>query len=581
MSRLGSRGQWHRFRSWLCLGLLVAGFGLLVGQLYRIQVLEHGRYVALARRQQVTSEVIPARRGTLYDRRFRKLALTREVASAFVSPVEVEDPEGLSRELARVLGLDPGRLQEKIEGNRSRQFLWVKRHLGDREAARLRALGLGGVHFRSEPQRVYPAGRAASHVVGFTDIDGRGLEGLERRFDTLLTGRPGRRVLYRDGRRRIRPAGPGSEQPARDGYHLVLTIDVAVQGIVEDELDRIMERWKPRAATIIVMEVPTGEVLALGNRPTFDPNRPGRFPPEARLNRAVASTFEPGSVFKPFVVAGALEAGLVSLDEEIFAHLGYYKPARARGLRDHKPFGWLTVRDIVVKSSNIGMAIIGETMGAERLYRTARTFGFGEPTGVELPGEVAGTVHPLSHWNPTSVTRVPIGHEVSVTAVQLVAAFNAIANEGVWVAPRLVRAVVDSQRGRARRLPRPPSRRVLTSAVARTMFKEVLADVVREGTGRRARLTTYEVAGKTGTAQKLLEGRYSHSRFVSSFVCAAPVERPRISVLVTVDEPTAGSSYYGGTVAAPSAARVVEETLLYLQVPPEGVRLARRPGRAP
>jgi len=581
MSRVRAAGEWHRFRAWLCLGLLVGGFGFVAARLYCIQVLDHERYLALARRQQITYEVIPARRGTIYDRKFRKLALSREVASCFVSPAEVEDPAEVSRALARVLGLDAERLRRRIEEHRQRQFLWVKRHLNDLEAARLRALDLKGVHFRTEPQRVYPAARLASHIVGFTDIDGRGLEGIERRFDKVLAGRPGRRVLYRDGRRRTRPAGPHSEQPAQDGYDLVLTIDVAVQGIVEDELDRIMERWRPRAATIIVMDVSTGEILALGNRPTFDPNRPGRFPPEARLNRAVACTFEPGSVFKPFVLAGALEAGLVSLDEEIFCHLGYYKPARGRGLHDHKPFGWLTVHDIVVKSSNIGMALIGEMMGAERLYRTARAFGFGRPTGVELPGEVAGTLHPLSRWNPTSVTRVPMGHEVSLTAVQLVTAFNAIANDGVWVAPRVVKAVVDSERRRARRLPRPLPRRVLTAEVARTMLTEVLADVVREGTGRRARLTTYEVAGKTGTAQKLLEGRYSHSRFVSSFVCAAPVEHPRITVLVTVDEPTAGPSYYGGTVAAPSAARVVEDTLLYLGVPPEGVKLARRPGWVP
>ncbi len=581
-----SRGGWSgkgdraRLRPRLCLGLLLGGFALLAGQLYRIQVIDHQRYLDLARRQQVTYEVIPARRGTIYDRKFRKLALTREVESCFVSPVDVEDPAALAATLGRLLGVDAQGLGAKIERHRERQFVWVKRHLSDREAARLEALDLPGVHFRTERRRVYPAQRLASHALGFTDIDGRGLEGVERRFDSVLAGSPGRRRLYRDGRRRCRPAGASGQEPAQDGYDLVLTLDVAIQGIVEEELDRIVRQWEPRSAIIIVVETASGEVLALGNRPTFDPNHAGRWPAEARLNRAVACAFEPGSVFKPFALAAALEAGVLGLDDELFCHLGYYKPRRVRALRDHKPFGWLTVREVVVKSSNIGMALVGEATGAERLYRTARDFGFGQRTGVELPGELSGTLHPLARWNPTSLSRIPIGHEVSVTALQLLTAFNTIANEGVLVPPRLVRAMVDRGRGMGRRLEPPPGRRVLTPVVARTMLREVLADVVREGTGRRARLTTYQVAGKTGTAQKLVDGSYSHTRFVSSFLCAAPVERPRISVLVTVDEPTAGHSYYGGTVAAPSAARVVEETLLYLQVPPQALRLAQRPREA-
>ena len=565
-----------RLRARLCLGLLVTGFALLALQLYRIQVTDHQRYLDLARRQQVTYEVVPARRGTIYDRKFRKLALTREVKSCFVSPVEVRDPAAVAGTLGQLLGVDAQGLRETIERRRERQFVWVKRHLSDRETARLEMLDLPGVHLRTERQRVYPGRTLASHALGFTDIDGRGLEGLERRFDSLLTGSPGRRRLYRDGRRRCRPAGVRDEEPAQNGYDLVLTLDLAVQSIVEEELDRIMRQWGPRSATIIVAEVASGDVLALGNRPTFDPNQAGRWPAEARLNRAVASAFEPGSVFKPFALAAALEGGVLDLDDELFCHLGYYQPRRALALHDHKPFGWLTVREVVVRSSNIGMALVGEATGAQRLYRMARDFGFGERTGVELSGEVAGTLYPPSRWNPTSLTRIPMGHEVSVTALQLLTAFNAIANDGVLVPARVVRAVMDRDRGVGRRLEPPPGRRVLTPAVARTMLREVLADVVREGTGRQARLTTYQVAGKTGTAQKLVDGSYSHTRFVSSFLCAAPVERPRISVLVTVDEPTAGPSYYGSTVAAPSAARVVEETLLYLQVPPQALRLAQR-----
>ena len=568
------KNEWHRFRAYLCLGGLCAGFALLAAQLYSIQVRDHERYVTLARRQQLTSEVIPARRGTIYDCKLHKLALTREVKSCFLSPRDVEDPAEAASVLARLLGVDAAALRQKVESERDRQFLWVKRQLSDEEAARVEAVTLRGVHLQVEQERVYPVGQLASHVVGFTDIDGHGREGVEARYDALLAGKPGRRALYRDGRRRCRAVGTLSDEPAQNGYDLVLTIDVALQGIVEEELDRIMRDWKPAGATIIVLDVPTGEVLALGNRPTFDANEPGRVPAECRFDRAVGFSFEPGSVFKPFVFSGALGAGTVDLEDEIFCHEGYYKPRQGQGLRDHKAFGWLTARDVVVQSSNIGMALIGESMGMPLLYRTVRNFNFGDRTGIELPGEVSGKVFPLPSWRPVSLTRIPMGHEVSVTPIQLATAMNALANDGVLVLPRVVRAVVDWEHGLAQQPERKDGRRVMPSALAQTMVKDVLANVVRKGTGQRAGLTTYEVAGKTGTAQKLVDGVYSHTRFVSSFACVAPVEKPRITVLVVVDAPTTGPSYYGGTVAAPSAARVVEESLFYLQVPPQPLRVA-------
>jgi cell division protein FtsI (penicillin-binding protein 3) len=574
------KNEWHRFRAYLCLGGLCLGFALLAAQLYSIQVRDHDRYVTLARRQQLTSEVIPARRGTIYDRRFHKLALSREVKSCFVSPRDVEDPARVASALARVLGVDAAALREKIESDRGRQFLWVKRQLSDEEAARVEALGLRAVHLQVEYQRVYPVGRVASHIIGFTDIDGHGLEGLEARYDEALAGTPGRRPLYRDGRRRCRATGTQSDEPAQDGYDLVLTIDVAVQGIVEEELDRILRDWKPAGATIIVLDVPTGEVLALGNRPTFDANEPGAVPAECRFDRAVGFSFEPGSVFKPFVVSGALEAGTVNLEDELFCHEGYYKPRQGQGLHDHKAFGWLTVRNVVVQSSNIGMALVGESMGIPLLYQTVRSFGFGERTGVELPGEVSGKVFPLPRWGPMSLTRIPMGHEVAVTPLQVVTAMNTLANGGVFVAPRVVRAVVDQAHGLAQVPAKPTPRRVIPAELARTMVTDVLAGVVRDGTGQRAGLTSYQVAGKTGTAQKLVDGRYSHNQFVSSFACVAPAEKPCISVVVVVDGPTSGSSYYGGTVAAPSAARVVEESLFYLQVPPQSLRVAQGTRRA-
>jgi cell division protein FtsI (penicillin-binding protein 3) len=574
------KNEWYRFRAYLCLGGLFLGFALLAGQLYSIQVHDHDRYVTLARRQQLTSEVIPARRGTIYDRKFRKLALTREVESCFLSPREVQDPAGVASALARLLGVDASALRERIEREPGRQFLWVKRRLSDDEATQVEALGLRGVHLQAEYKRVYPVGGLASHIIGFTDIDGHGLEGLEARYEQLLAGKPGRRALYRDGRRRCRDTGTQSEEPAQNGYDLVLTIDVAVQGIVEEELDRIMNEWKPAGATIIVLDVPTGDVLALGNRPTFDANEPGRVPAECRFDRAVGFSFEPGSVFKPFVVSGALEAGTVDLEDELFCHQGFYQPRQGQGLHDHKAFGWLTVRNVVVQSSNIGMALIGESMGIPLLHQTVRSFGFGERTGIELPGEVPGKVFPQPSWRPVSLTRVPMGHEVAVTPIQVVTAMNTLGNDGVLVEPRVVRAVVDAEHGLAQQPSRPTGRRVIPSALAQTMVTDVLANVVREGTGQRARLTSYEVAGKTGTAQKLVDGSYSHNKFVSSFACLAPVQKPRISALVVVDAPTCGSSYYGGTVAAPSAARVVEETLFYLQVPPQPVRAAQGTQRA-
>jgi len=539
-------------------------FFVLIGRLAYIQLFQHSWYLERARIQHTLRLPLPACRGEILDRKGRTLATTIMVDSVFAEPRRIQDISGVARSLAWALDLDPGVLAAKLKEKSDKGFIWIKRKVSPEEARRVKELGLEGVGLRKEPKRVYPQGVLASHILGFVDIDCVGLEGAEKEFNRYLTGRDGFREYQRDGRGRLIYLPGAPEVPASDGDTLVLTIDSVIQHFAEEALDSAMETYAPMSATAIVLEPFTGEVLALANRPAFDPNRPGEFPPESRLNRAIVDIYEPGSTFKPVVLASAIEEGLVNPSDRFFCYNGVYQ-VKARRLHDHRPHGWLTVRDILVKSSNIGMAQIGQLLGAERMYAYVRSFAFGEKTGIELPAEAAGKVYPLGKWSYYSVTSVPMGQEIGTTPLQLARAFCVFANGGFRVRPTILKGLCDEAGKVYTRKSSGLTWRVISPSTARTMV-EILTGVVEEGTGRRAKLQDYVVAGKTGTSQKVVNGTYSHSKFVTSFVCFAPAERPRVLVLVMVNEPTKGGSFYGGTVAAPLAARVLEETLHYLGV---------------
>ncbi len=545
----------------LVIGSLIAVWCALAGRLLQIQFVQRAEFAARAARQQTFDEVVPARPGDILDRNGRLLATTTQTQSLYVDPRRIENDWDVALMLGPALGLDPDRLYERLWRSQDKQFLWIKRRLSDSETELVRELDLprGAWGFRAEFQRQYPQGRLAAHVLGLRDIDGVGRGGIEQGLDDLLRGHDGKRSLVRDARGFVLEVADAATVPPQPGQTVRVTIDSVIQFHAERRLDALMLECRPVSACAIVLDPRTGEVLALASRPDFDPNHPEGVPAVAWTNQAIAAAYEPGSTFKPFVVAQALEEGVLVRDEEFDCERGSYRMGR-RVLHDHHPYGRLTVTDILVKSSNIGMAKIGERLTNSRLHAAATAFGFGRRTGIELPGEVPGLVRPLSEWNGYSTGSVPMGQELAATPLQVVAAHAVLANQGRQITPHLLLAT-EAGPARARSV---VASQVVSAATARWLVEGPMVDVVERGTGQKARIEGLRVFGKSGTAQKIdpATGRYSATQHVSSFVCGAPAEDPRVLVLVSVNEPTAGS-YFGGTAAAPAAADILRQALQY------------------
>jgi cell division protein FtsI/penicillin-binding protein 2 len=543
-------------------------------RLVQLQWFERLAFSDRANRQRTFVESVAARPGDIVDRNGRLLATTISVRSLYANPAQIVDAAKFASDVAPLLKLDADRLAERLKQNRKKQFLWVKRRLTEKQTAKIRALEMPGEiwGFRREFLRRYPQGELAGHILGLRSIDGEGRGGVEQKLDDVLRGRNGERVLIRDARGRVIDVETESDRPAEHGRTVVLSLDAIIQLYTERELDRVMEEWRPSSACAIVVDPVTGDVLAMASRPAFDPNNPVNVLPAAWKNTAIASMYEPGSTFKPFVVAWAVDRGIITRDESFNCERGAYRMGR-RILHDHHPYGQLSVTDIIVKSSNIGMAKIGERMTNRSLYEAAVTFGFGRRTGTELPGELSGLVRRLSKWDRYSTGSIPMGQELAVTPLQLITAHAALANGGKLLSPRLVLGDMEAMEEFGRR----PSPMAASQVVTQTVGAEAAAwvvsgpmrGVVDRGTGKKAQLPEFTVFGKSGTAQKHdpATGKYSTKRHVCSFVCGAPADNPRALVLVLVDEPTVGTSHYGGTVAAPAASRILQKTLLHLRVP--------------
>ncbi|MGE3316745.1 MAG: peptidoglycan D,D-transpeptidase FtsI family protein [Planctomycetaceae bacterium] len=561
---------------------LFAAAGLLLCvRLVHVQWLGSQPFAEKANRQRIFTEKIPARPGEILDRQGRLLASTITSRSLFVVPEKIENPADVARSIAGALELNPEELCEQIERRRDKKFLWIKRRLTEGEVAAVRALNLPerAWGFREEYLRKYPQGVLAAHVIGLRDVDGVGRGGLEQSLDAQLRGEDGSRMVVRDARGRVIDVLDEVTKPPQPGETAVLTLDVVVQLFVERELEQVMEEWKPSAACAIVMDPRTGDIIAMASRPTFDPNNPVNVPDAAWKNTAIASMYEPGSTFKPFIVSAAIDKGVLDPHESFDCEHGSYKMG-SRVLHDEHHYGELSVTDILVKSSNIGMAKIGERLKNEGLYQAAITFGFGRPTGSELPGELGGMLHPLRNWTSYSTGSVPMGQEIAVTPLQMIVAHCALANSGVLRSPRLVLREADlSPLSSDVAAPGAPSTSLVTRTVsadaADWVVREPMVEVVKRGTGKKAQLDGYLVFGKTGTAQKMdpKTGKYSTDKHVSSFLCGAPAEDPRALVLVVVDEPSVGGTHYGGTIAAPAAASILQQTLVYLRVPSKDVPL--------
>jgi cell division protein FtsI/penicillin-binding protein 2 len=541
---------------------------LLIGRLVQLHLSSGAEFERLAKQQRVFRELMPARPGEIVDRHGHVFATSVSVRSVYIVPRQIHEAWEVARQLGEALQISPDELFERIASHPQRQFLWIKRRISDEEADCVRKLKLPAniCGFRDEFRRQYPQGSVAAQVVGLRNIDGQGQGGIEQILDEALRGRDGYRELEQDARGRVIGVHDDSETSPHNGQTVVLTIDTVIQVYAERALDSVVEKWKPQSACAIVLDPKTGDILAMASRPTFDPNHAELASAEAWKNRSIADMYEPGSTFKPFVVAWGLDQGAIRNDEVFHCENGEYHMGH-RILHDHHKYGPLSVIDILVKSSNIGMAKIGQRLGNARLFQAAMAFGFGGRTGIELPGELPGRVRPLKQWNSYSTGSVPMGQEIAATPLQIIAAYGALANGGTLITPRLV--VRDSDNNGSVGV--GIVSHVVDHRVAEWVRRQALAAVVSRGTGKKAAISGYEIFGKTGTAQKLdpQTGQYSRELHVSSFVCGAPVDDPRVLVLISVDQPTVSvaGEHFGGSVAAPAAGELLHRALLRLKVP--------------
>lgn len=539
---------------------LLACLLLFVVRLVFIQVFKSQDFVLLAQKQHDYFVELEPVRGSIYDRNMRPLAFNVPVYSLFANPkiMSEEDKQEAVTQLPDLLGLSPDFIGERL--SRDKYFIWLKRKLPIDLTEKIKKLNIKGIDFRRESKRYYPNGSLAAHIIGFAGIDNKGLEGLELNYDKQLRGRSGRMQVLRDARQRYLQVGQ-SFIPPQDGFHLVLTIDETIQYIAERALDKAYQKHNAKAATVIVMDVQTGEILALANRPTYNLSEASKSNIEDRTNRAISYVYEPGSVFKIITAAAALEEEAFVEEDEIYCEQGKYRIAN-HILTDHHDYGTLSFRDVFVRSSNIGVVKIAQTIGPDAVYKYGQRFRFGVPTGIDLKGEVSGWLKDPSQWSKTTIGAIPIGYEVTVTPIQLVSAISSIANEGVYMRPFVVKYVKDGQGQIIKSFEPHVVDRVISAGTAYRV-KEILKGVVAEGTGRRAQIEGIETAGKTGTARKVVDGKYSRGKYYASFMGFAPADNPRLAAVVVVDQPH--PSYFGGTVSAPVFREVMDNALRYLK----------------
>jgi cell division protein FtsI (penicillin-binding protein 3) len=547
--------------------LIIAGvaflwMGMVFVRLSYLQLFCHSEYLARAQRQQQRTIEITPKRGTIYDRNKRPLAMSIPVDSAFGVPAEIADENLAARLLSGVVGKPQEELEARFESSRS--FVWIARKLPPEKAEAITALNLKGIYLQKENQRFYPKRDLAAHVLGFVDLDEKGLGGIEYELDHQIRGRSEKIVVMADARQRW---FDGGEAQRESGADVLLTLDEKIQYITERELDAAIAQTHSIAGSAMVMNPITGEILALANWPKFNPNKASDAPAEARMDRAVSALYEPGSTFKLVTLAAAFNEGITRTDEVFDCENGSVLVAGHR-IHDHEPFGLLNVAQILAKSSDVGAIKIALRLQAPRFYDYIRAFGFGTPTGVDLPGESKGLVRPLDNWGSFSIGSISMGQEIGVTPIQLIAAVSAVANGGLLYKPHVIEEL---QRGNrvlpAEGLLTPTEpRRVIRPETAATL-RRLMEGVILEGTGPKAHLDGWTSAGKTGTAQKIdpATGRYSRTRYIASFTGFAPINNPAVTILVSLDSPV--GLHEGGQVAAPVFKRIAEQVLAYLDVP--------------
>ncbi len=558
------QSKYIRLRILLVGVVFTAGFAAIGGKALWIQVYQ-GTWLSRQATDQVEdSQKAVGKRGTIFDRRGREMAVSVDVTSVAVRPARVKDVGTAAEELARILRMKTAEVKSKLTSRKP--FVWIKRQATPKEAEAIKQLRLPGIEFVTETNRFYPNRTLAAQVVGFTGMDGKGLEGVEYFYDTYLRGTDANVKVLRDA------LGNGfqaetSDEGGASGNNLILTLDQAVQHVSETALVEAVETYKARSGLAIVMEPATGAILAMAQAPTFNPNAYDDYKKALWRNRAITDPFEPGSTLKVFGAAAALEFANISPKTTFNCENGAYRIGR-NIVHDVHRYGVLSLQEIIKFSSNIGAIKVGEKVGPEKLYHTLTLFGFGQKTGIDSPAETTGLLMPAKKWTPIDAAAIAFGHGISTSALQLITALSAIANDGVLMKPRLVQAITDKQGQVLQQFPPEEVRRVVSPETAQTL-KEILQTVVLPGgTGVNAALQGYTVCGKTGTARKIDEnGRYSDDRHVASFIGFAPADKPQIAVLVVIDEPR--GQMYGGAVAAPVFRKIAQSTLNYLNVPPQ------------
>ena len=551
--------------------LLIGAFLTLIGRCLYLQLYKGEHYLDAASRQQQAYTSRQPQRGGIFDRRGRVMAASNKIHIIRADPLIIDDPKEVSNKLASIVDMPAHEICKLIMDRKDKRYVRIKIGADPCECDLARKVH-HGIVVESDWQRYYPTSSLMANIVGFTDPYGRGLEGIELKYNTQLVGSSSRNIFLADFRRRpIRPKA--QDGVLANGVGIILTIDATIQQFVRDELMKRYLEYEAESAVAIVAEPKTGAILAMVSLPDFDPANRNCDPNNFR-SRALTDWYEPGSILKPFVVATALEAGAIRKDETIFCENGSYSGKGFGHIGEYRNgFGNLTITGILMKSSNIGMAKVGQKLGKEKLYEGLKLFGFGARTGIELPGEVSGLLRSPDTWDGYSITRIPFGQEICVTGIQLIRAFCILANGGRLVRPFIVRAIVD-QNGQIKELnrPPPPVGYIIKPEVAEWLVTKALSDVVNKvgGGGKRAKLEKWTVFGKTGTAQiaKSNSRGYSDRNYMASFLAGAPAEDPDIVVLVSIRKPnlSLGKSYTGGVVSSPVAARIIERTLTYLDV---------------
>ena len=546
--------------------LFVALFLLIGGRAIQLQVLQGDKLMRLGQRQHLKEWIVLPKRGALFDRTGEPLALSMESHSVYARPHRIQDPGLLSQTLARILNMRASEVKEKITAEKP--FVWVRRQVSSAEAEKVQALNAEGIGMFYEPNRHYPQGQLAGQLIGFVGRDSEGLEGVELKYNEYIRGETGSSVAERDalGRRVLVQGVEGLHIPPGSDIHL--TLDTSIQHMAEKELEASILKYRAKAGVAVVVEPFTGEVLALANYPSFDPNNYAKHSAEQRRNRAVTDSFEPGSTFKTILAAAALEEGVVGKDDLFYCEMGKY-PFAGKIIHDTHPHGWLPFTKILQVSSNIGFTKVAEKLKKDRFFKYIEKFGFGQPTGIDVPGEVPGLLRRPEKWSGIDLATHGFGQGLSTTPMQLVMAYAAIANGGFLMRPYVMRRAIGAKGEVVLENQPHVVRRVISEKTA-TLLASMLRNVTTEGgTGTMANVDGFDVAGKTGTAQKAdpIHGGYSANKRVASFVGFVPAKNPRLVDLGLFDEPEV--NVYGGVVAAPVFRNVAQGALRHLAVAPQ------------